>query len=318
MFKVIRDVNPDIDGPCYDACIEAIRTTLVQQSWCLGIAQFGTIKFPGISDIDLLIVIDRNVSYDETKMFVERTIADAPYSDYCFSHGTIIVTDLEFEFVKLFHTIDQLRFLYTREGEPLTPNDYSRLDQPLTLIWNSYFYELFLRILHAPKMKQRLALLAINNLSFSLRKYDAFLGTSFSEAYQEDVNAIRERSLLDREFEPQTIRQMLSTGLEQLSRQESRLFQGTPRTFMVHRAGRTFYFPSEHLFFRSLRIVRAVGFPPVYFHFLRAMKSGRACAFPLFNEYLKEIRNCTRELRMPYALLQQRFVGVSLMGYQDI
>jgi hypothetical protein len=186
----VRDDLKELTFERYKIVINTFVNTIRNYSFVKSVYQFGKIRNPGISDIDLLIIVKHvnDCSNDNVEKIYAAT-KSSPISRYCFWHNPIIVAVEELDYLYTFHTVCNLHILYGKdilnEYHVLTTNEYI---QPY---WNVFFIEVSVSLLASKTVSLRLLLLVLNNILFSIKENDAILHTRYAPEISKDVKNIR-------------------------------------------------------------------------------------------------------------------------------
>jgi len=105
--------------------------------------QFGVVRTPGVSDIDLLIVT-RDETWKRAIEIADKVIEDSERLRYLFVHPPVVVCESLVEHLSFFHTLEECRWI-DGEWDPLANLDCSHtsiLSDDMRLIrhsvWNSF------------------------------------------------------------------------------------------------------------------------------------------------------------------------------------
>ena len=112
-MKIINDLKT-LSIEDYDKCLCHIVDSLSKNKDIISIFQFGNVGFPGISDLDLLFVVDDYCRYSEVYAEINAAIEKSPNSSYCLYHPAIVVTHRQSQYLYLFHHQYFHKILYRR------------------------------------------------------------------------------------------------------------------------------------------------------------------------------------------------------------
>jgi hypothetical protein len=214
-LKIKYDIQK-YSGSEYEALITHTVTTLMACDFVIAIYQFGNIRCPGISDIDLLILVDNDDDFEHKQNIINEILQTSEISRYCFFHEPIIMLPEYIPYLNIFHTANDLKFL---SGTPVDfkqqPPEHEQL-----LMWNSYFIISFLNVLHTKKpVSLRYLLLLINNIAYTIQNNDILLNTNFYPDFKKRVDEVR-MYYLEHTGVDEKINTLLINGFELLKTQE--------------------------------------------------------------------------------------------------
>lgn len=187
MYKIVNDLI-QLSKNNYDTCLTFTLNELKKCDFISAVYTFGSINYPSVSDIDLLIIIDCDKDYKIKKKKIEAIIINAPWGRYCFWHEPLIVSVRYHKFLIFFHTIINRQLLYKKKTFKEKFIDVNEsynflLQKQLDL----YYFKMVLDIAKQNNISKRWLLLIINNLSFSLEK----IGVIGHKSYQHKINCVR-------------------------------------------------------------------------------------------------------------------------------
>ncbi|MGR0480688.1 MAG: hypothetical protein ACTFAL_04595 [Candidatus Electronema sp. V4] len=221
-MKLINDLSR-FEIKDYKKCIEFIVDNLSSFNFIESILQFGSVDFPGISDIDLMIIVNDLTGYEEEKKRIKKIIDQSPHSSYFFHHDVIVIYYSDIRYIGLFHSVEKLNCLY---GRSIAINDIEyKFGYNQVLLWNIFFYRIYFHLLNTNKpFSQRKFLLIINNLATSIKYNDLTLKTNFYRKYKEAVNQLRRDSInnIDENFDIIS-NKLLREGVSILKKQEKNI-----------------------------------------------------------------------------------------------
>jgi|GEM_PF-5138052 len=194
-MKLLNDLRK-LSIEDYNNCIDFIVENLSEHNFINSVFQFGTIKSPGISDLDIMVVVNSLEDYKNKKNIIENIINSAPNADYCFHHGPIIICENDIKYLCFFHSTENLRCLW---GNDLSEEKIEyKFGKTQILNWNAFFYVTCLDMLfweHA--FSQRFFLLIINNLAMSIKNNDSLFNTSYYQDFKDKVDSLRVKCIED-------------------------------------------------------------------------------------------------------------------------
>jgi hypothetical protein len=250
-MRVRADLVP-LERSDYAACADGIVERLAASGLVRAVLQFGTVRHPGISDLDLLVVADRDDPAALAR--IRELVAGAPHAGYCLFHEPSYALPRDLPFLHLFHTLEHLRPLYG------TPPPHRPEEDPLrTLAWNSYFYRLLLEARAMEEASLRLLLLLARNLATTIAANDVAAGTNEHPRYGAAVDEVRVAALAGDEGAATGAVGLLGDALEIVRRQDPAGW--TPRLI---RDGRTVFAPGP-VALRRFRGLAFFSLPARYF-----------------------------------------------------
>lgn len=153
---------------------------------------FGDIGTPGISDLDLLIILEEPTHTLNSIMELIRKFIDDNHLDHIFVHPPILLNKEMTQYVHLFHTVSNLKNVFGSEvnwGEDVFT--YEKM-----LIWNYHFYYRIWEWKGRETIGSRRSCLLLKNLYHSIRN-----NNNYSEAnipigpVIDEVEAVRKLAL---------------------------------------------------------------------------------------------------------------------------
>jgi len=291
-MKIIRDIQK-IQKKEYEKSINYLVSESSRIQFIKAIFLFGEIKFPGISDIDLLIVVSEGKFHQKKKRILEKIKNSSKYSDYLYFHDPIIVTELEAPFVKFFHTTYNLEKIYGRDIV------FKKIKNPLIFkLWNSFFYRTYLNESMKKFVSERRLLLILNNLAESIR-YN--VSDEKGKEFEKRVNLVR-LAVLQGEDKRSSEINLLKEGIEELKRIEKDFSKGVANILWDKK--RSLFIPSKKLSLLDLKVFKIYFFPKYYFKYLK--------------QYLEEITKFIKKNKLSkrdFIIMRKRFQSPSFFGY---
>ena len=221
-MKIINDLEK-FEIKDYKKCIEFIVNRLSSFIFIESILQFGTVDFPGISDIDLMIIVNNSIKYEEGREIINQIINKAPNSSYFFYHDVIIIHSVDIVYTGFFHSVEKLNCLY---GRSIDASKFKyKFEYNQILLWNIFFYRIYFDLLNTNKpVSQRRFLLVVNNLATSIKYNDLTVNTNFYKKYKKNVNQLRIDSIsnLEKNFDIIST-ELLKKGVDILKKQEKEM-----------------------------------------------------------------------------------------------
>jgi len=127
-----------------------------------GIGQFGSVRLPGISDLDLLLFCSDD-RFDEISWISNATIDELSDGRYLFWHPVAVIPASLISTSRIFHSFEDIRALW---GDVRQLTDMSGPGLELralnVIVWNSYFWRVMMYIGRGPQGLRKLLLLLSN------------------------------------------------------------------------------------------------------------------------------------------------------------
>ncbi|WP_019878761.1 hypothetical protein [Succinispira mobilis] len=267
-MNIIYDLKK-LDDADYDICIEYIVENLKKKSFIFGVYQFGSIKFPGISDIDIMIVLDDLNEYSLKKNCIEEIIRNAPNSEYCFWHESIIISKKDLAYIKYFHTVDNIKKLFAISEDIIEEQLDSKTYYNLILMWNAYFYQMFLQIQNNANVSLRQILLILNNMKISINNNNIIYRLKHEYDFESRVAAIRKESISNFSLSTSDkINKIFNDGLDIISKQEKLSnsdFGNFDKGILFDFKERKLFISGDCLSFYNFRLFQLFILPKKYF-----------------------------------------------------
>ena len=141
------------------------------------IYQFGAIRTPGVSDIDLLIVV-KDEFWKKAREIAKTIIASSGALHYLFAHEPLTICQSLLPHINLLHTLENLKFLNGTWDPIEQPDGQNRLPGDVRLfghaIWNSIM-RVSASAFEDAVIGLRHSLVLVNNLLNSARRGNEFL-----------------------------------------------------------------------------------------------------------------------------------------------
>ncbi len=187
-MKLVNDLR-GLSISQYEQCLQDVKNSLRKIESVLSLYQFGSISFPGISDIDLLVVLKSEKNFESNERRILDCIKGIPNTDYCFFHRPMIVTESNLRYLPLFHSAENLNFL---DGTACSFESPWIFDTRVQLSWNIFFYKLLFRLHEATdEVSLRYVLLLLKNIIRTIESSDEELRTQFSLKLHNQNNQVR-------------------------------------------------------------------------------------------------------------------------------
>ena len=175
-----NDLN-HFEKSVYIDIVEEFAECFGKNSQVKAIGQFGCVNYPGISDLDLL-VITQNDSAESIVNIFNEWVKKKPERQYVFFHPPLIITENMLSYLTYLHTIHGL---YWISGSHDYVVDSTFLDSKfLDIIWVSFLVPIAVKLLYHERVNNlRKLLLVANNMvksisTFSFRPSDLNLASN--------------------------------------------------------------------------------------------------------------------------------------------
>jgi hypothetical protein len=150
----VEDDLRRLEAADYEACSDYVVDRLAGAGLADAVLQFGSVGHPGISDLDLLVVCRRDAPADRAAIL--EIASSAPHADYLFFHAPICALPDDLPYLRLFHSVEDLRPLYGEIDPRVEEHAFGWVQE---LAWTSYFYRLLLDARASDRGSLRLLLL---------------------------------------------------------------------------------------------------------------------------------------------------------------
>jgi len=177
----------------YASAVQRMLAALRPNRQVLGVAQFGQVKDPGISDLDLLIVV-ADGAVGRVGRLVDETIRRTPHGSYLYHHMPIIAPRSLMGAVNVLHLLHNRRILYERDGFRFGPALGDRVDLVHAVVWTSHVRTVLRDLLVGRSADARFVLLSVKCVLTSAANYYRLLGR-FEQAQVVERSASRAREV---------------------------------------------------------------------------------------------------------------------------
>lgn len=295
-MKIKKDILK-ISREEYDKSVNNFVDNSKEMPFIKSVYLFGNIGSPGISDIDLFIVVSSKGNFEKIKKIILKNLRNSSkYSDYLYYHDPIIVTEKEAPYTKFFHTTKNLKLLY---GNKINFKD---IKNPLIeKLWNTFFYRTYLNEHKKNIVSERRLLLILNNLSESIR-YN--LSEKEGKKFKDKVERIR-KEVLSGNNKSDSEKRLLDEGINILKKLEQNKFinKSSPKKIIWDKR-RSFFIASNKLKLIDFKIIKIYLFPFYYFNERNNYKE-------LISKFIKE-NNLGKE---EFFVMRKKFQSPSFFGY---
>lgn len=161
-MKIKDDINRGLDQSDYQNIISDFVQYFKSKKYFLLVAQFGKVSFPGISDLDMFLLVKNNYLEKATKDY-EKWLEKDPVFKYCFAHQPVMITSSGLPYLKHVHTLYEFNILESKNAHSLSIG--SNNNQLLSLSWTTFLIRVVNSILyHTEVLSARKNLLVLKNL----------------------------------------------------------------------------------------------------------------------------------------------------------
>lgn len=123
-MKIVDDIRP-LSAEVYGRALDRFVSSIADTPGIRAVLQFGQISAPGISDLDLLVVVDDDVPTSTLRQIVKATRVDATAA-YLFAHPPMVVPRSCVGGVAYIHTLYHLRPLWGQAIDLDAPSQNER------------------------------------------------------------------------------------------------------------------------------------------------------------------------------------------------
>jgi len=191
--------------------IERVR----EISGVLAIYQIGKINTMGISDIDLVVVVDDHFnSFDFPKLSIKKVFADDPVASYLFTHDVFVLNKESFININYLAYFTEIKHLF---GESILPKKLEDLEEKI--IHFSVLLDFVLFRLHQFRTETKTCNFSVRNnlVRISSLKHSIALGKSIGINYdfsqiENKINQIRD-SWFEKE-DQETVKDLLAESVK--------------------------------------------------------------------------------------------------------
>lgn len=261
MFTIKNDLKK-LSLNDYTELINSLKIKLDKFNFVISCYQFGSIGSPGISDIDLIFVL-QDLNFESNKNLIIELIKNLDNSDYLFYHPAIIVSQNDFSLFSFFYNKDSIKLIF---GSQLDLDLNYNFNDEQYLLWNSYFIQDFLSIKKRKNtISLRYLLLLSNNIAYCIRNNDLLLNTKYYPEIKNKVNLVRELSFSkDMEKISNEVNNLYGELYEKLVNQE-RLFLKKRFSILFDIKNRKIFFSVKTILYFRFWKIYFYGFPYRYF-----------------------------------------------------
>jgi hypothetical protein len=294
-MKIKKDIIK-IPKEEYDNSISNFVSKSREISFIKSVYLFGKIGFPGISDIDLFVVVSEGNFEKKKKIILDEINKSSKYSKYLYYHDPLIVTEKEAPYAKFFHTTKNLKLLY---GKRIL---FKKVENKFIYsLWNTFFYRTYLNEAKKGFSSERRILLILNNLAESIR-YN--LNKKRGEEFKKRVREVRERVLKGEDASKQE-ENLLSKGsfLIKKSELEKQKNKNINSREIIWDKRRSIFISSNQIKLIDLKLIKIYLFPKYYFEEREKYKK----------EILRFIKDNNLEKR-EFFTMRERFQSPSFFG----
>jgi len=137
---------------------------------------FGTVSYPGISDIDGAVIADSDAVKQLQKEFAEARRKSTSFS-YLFSHNPVYILEDAWEEAQSLHTLYGLKFLdYSKDHQGVIDARSADGNWLLNIVWFTCLTSFISGLRRRGKASLRMVLLVQKNLEYSLQYFSEACG----------------------------------------------------------------------------------------------------------------------------------------------
>jgi hypothetical protein len=189
--EIIVDVQ-DLTLADYQRAIDYSLRVLKSQSGVCFIGQFGSVKTPGISDIDL-IVVARDDDFRSIRERSRRIPEEACNGTYLFCHSIAVLPYSLVRVARVLHSFNNLRILWGNSSildqleEPAFPLTFIN-----SIVWNSWFWQAALKLRFRPSLRRLLLFIGnfLKSIAFDYHLLGELRRSHFILKWGEDLRQI--------------------------------------------------------------------------------------------------------------------------------
>lgn len=181
--RFLRDDVRKLEQDHYQTAIAEYSSNIWQDGVKL-VAQFGSVGTPGASDIDLLVITEKN-KYPYIKQESESIIRDIDHGRYLFWHPPAIIPEEAIKPASILHTLDNIRpIMGDKSILERTVSPPESLSMIQTAVWNSFVWRSVLSCSYGFQ-NLRNVLLIISNISQSIQAIGELVESNYAKQISE-------------------------------------------------------------------------------------------------------------------------------------
>lgn len=308
--RVLDDLNRSLTTETYSAALRLISEHLAKNFVGYSLYQFGHCKYPGISDLDMLVVLDSSDSANTFRQGWGKLKEEILFGKYLFWHDPIIVSQGEIPALRLFHTSENPKYI---AGNEISIGDAVGI--PQILIWNSYFYKAFFSFMNHAEVSLRYAHLLLNTLGYSVRNNDRIYGTEYFSSFSSAISKLREDELKERNSEDASeLMECFARGLKIIETQENRnkSIVWPWHRYRVRGPECSYQMGSSFRYLQGEQPAKFI-YPKRYFDLYHGfLDPTHQCVFPENQQYLNVLKRYLADSKKDYKEQLSAFVAVGI------
>lgn len=170
----------------YQKAYKLVEDFAISQN-ALIVGQFGEIKHPGISDLDIFICFE-DLNYQNSQEKIKLFIEHNSNLTYIFTHPPVCVSKSMLPFVPYVHTMNNLKITYNRNNHTFEQDKSTSYNSTLNILWTIFILPgLAEQATVASKTGLRDLLLRLKNAHTSIDNLNAITKTSSNAVEQSCV-----------------------------------------------------------------------------------------------------------------------------------
>lgn len=160
----------------YAEAYARLETFAMQNDRLLMLGQFGEVRNPSISDLDIFVCYEDEGFIDSRQKLIEFVRSDSILNYLC-SHDPLIIPLSMLRYLPQLHTVYGIRFSFNRNPEVLLAKSDSGYGGFLNVIWATSLIPAVVAVLAEPvQYCDRYKLLLLKNVHQSIANFDALSG----------------------------------------------------------------------------------------------------------------------------------------------
>lgn len=171
---LIDDLNRKLERTDYDAAIDALRDHLAKVPGFLAFGQFGEVSDPGISDLDVIIIVGLD-SHSQIDEAISAWMAEDPIRTYLLPHPPVVLVPEMLPCVASHHTLYNVRWIQSHP-ELVIPGASDTQREYLELVWTGFLLTTAAAMLMQEEVGLRRMLLLTKNIHQSCENLAQLVG----------------------------------------------------------------------------------------------------------------------------------------------
>lgn len=171
---LIDDLNRELGRIDYDVAMDELGSCLAGLPGVLAFGQFGEVSEPGVSDLDVIILVDIN-SLSIINEAVRAWMVADPIRSYLLPHPPLVIAPDMLPFVARHHTMYNLRWIQCYQ-EVVIPGATDDQREYLELVWTGFLVTTATTMMMHKKVGLRKILLLLKNIHQSCENLSKIIG----------------------------------------------------------------------------------------------------------------------------------------------